>query len=725
MRVVLQDLKKGKTWLERIPLPQPGRGEILVRNHRSLLSPGTERMLVDFGRSSLLGKARAQPERVRQVLDKARTDGWRPTLEAVRSKLGDPIPMGYCTAGVVEDSNGSSLPVGTRVATNGHHGEFCLVGENLLAPIPDGVSDDAAAFVPLASISLQGVRLAAPTLGETVFVMGLGLVGLLAVQLLRANGCRVLASDLIPERLALAKTFGAIPVDLNAGADPITTAMELTGGHGVDAVLVAVATKSKIPMKQAAAMARQRGRIVLLGVAYLDFDRDPFFRKELIFQVSCSYGPGRYDNQYETGLADYPIGHVRWTIQRNFEAVLALMADGKLDPLPLITHRFPFDDATSAYNLLSSEKSPLGVILDYEHQTGRKEKSRLISLQSGRGKGEEEAVLGIIGAGGFSRRVILPVLEKLACRRKVIISRRGITATVAGKKFGFESASSNPRHALEDDSINVLFVTTRHDTHASLALEGLRKGKHVFVEKPLALTIEELAQLANELEKPDVPRLMVGFNRRFSPHLERVRAWRFRHGGPVVMDYLVNAGSLEKNAWQTDPDEGGGRIIGEICHFVDAVTWVAASPPVSIQATGTKREGRLESDSVSIILTMEDGSLATINYWASGPPDFPKERLTAMAGGQGTEIFNFRRTTFHGSREARDFRTPSQDKGHRAEVSQFLAAIKSGNPTPIPEEESILVTLVTFAIMEALKTGQRQEVSHWRERLEQKRNEDA
>ncbi|MCC5876987.1 MAG: bi-domain-containing oxidoreductase [Candidatus Sumerlaeia bacterium] len=724
MRIVLQDLAKGKTWLESIPLPSTAPGEILVRTTRSVLSPGTERMLVEFGRSSLIGKARAQPARLRQVIDKARTDGWRPTLDAVRAKLGDPIPMGYCAAGVVEDGNGTSLVEGTRVATNGFHGEYVLVGENLAAPIPDQVSDDAAAFTPLASIALQGLRLAAPTLGETVFVSGLGVVGLLAVQLLRANGCRVLAGDFVAERLALAKSFGAMTIDLSKGSDPVEFAMDMTGGLGVDAVLVAAATKSSDPMKQAAAMARQRGRIVLLGVAGLEFDRDPFFKKELTFQVSCSYGPGRYDREYESGQTDFPIGHVRWTIRRNFEAVLELMASGSLDPLPLISHRFPFSDAPQAYDLLSSESSPLGVVLEYEEKAPIKRHPQLIHLKpktSERGR----PTISVVGAGNFTRRIILPALEKSPCRRRMIVSRQGISAAVSGKKFGFEHASTNPGLALSDKETSALFITTRHDTHAELAIRALRAGKDVFVEKPLAITLNELADLSEELGKPESPRLMVGFNRRFSPHAIRVRDWCERRGGPVAMDYLVNAGKLPPGSWQGVTREGGGRIIGELCHFVDLVTWLSGSVVNSVVASGMIRSGKLEGDSTTVLLSMENGSLATIHYWANGPAGFPKERLTVMCRGQAAEIYNFRRTGFTGTRADRDFRTAAQDKGHNHEITQFLDCLESGKPTPIPEGDSIMVTLVTFAVMEAIASGERQYMADWQDQLGKVGNKEA
>lgn len=716
MRIVLQDLGKGKTWVETIPLPSPAVGEVLVRTTRSVLSPGTERMLVEFGRSSLLGKARSQPARVRQVMDKARTDGWRPTLEAVRAKLGDPLPMGYCATGIVEESNGTPFTKGTRVATNGFHGEYVLVGEHVAAPIPDGVSDEAAAFTPLAAIALQGLRLAAPTLGETVFVAGLGVVGLLAMQLLRANGCRVVASDFHPDRLALAESFGAIPVDLSKGSDPVECAMELTDGNGVDAVLVAVATKSSDPMKQAAAMARHRGRVVLLGVAGLEFDRDPFFKKELTFQVSCSYGPGRYDREYESGGYDFPIGHVRWTIRRNFEAVLELMASGRVDPLPLITHRFPFADAPQAYDLLASDATPLGVMLEYDDIPDGGKRPEVIRLKP-RSREKGRPCLSIVGAGNFTRRVILPQLEKLPCRRRLIVSRQGVNAAISGKRFGFEAASSDPGLAVQDRETTALFITTRHDTHAPLAMVALKAGKDVFVEKPLALTLEELAGLTAQLEAAGGGRLMVGFNRRFSPHARRVRDWMHRGGGVMTLDYLVNAGRLPTGSWQESGREGGGRIIGELCHFVDLVIWLSGSRVASVVASGVVRSGRLEGDSATVLLTMENGSLATIHYWTNGPAGFPKERLTVMCQGQAAEIDNFRRTSFTGNRPGKDFRTPSQDKGHREEIRQFLECLESGAPTPIPEEESIAVTLATFAIEEAIRTGERQQMKAWQAKL--------
>ncbi|CAN5428859.1 bi-domain-containing oxidoreductase [soil metagenome] len=710
MKQVLQDLRGGKTKLEDVPVPRAPAGGYLIRTTRSVISPGTERMLIEFGQSNLLQKARSQPERVREVLNKIKTDGLLPTLEAVFAKLDEPLPLGYCNAGVVVESAGASLPIGARVASNGAHAEFVVAGANLAARIPDGVSDDEAAFTVLGAIAMQGVRLAAPTIGETVFVIGLGVVGLLTAQILRANGCRVIGSDFNAQRLQIAREFGCETVDLSAGDDPIAKAMGHTRVMGVDAVLITASTDSNDPVRQAAEMCRQRGRIVLVGVTGLQLDRKAFFKKELTFQVSCSYGPGRYDEQYESGAADYPAGFVRWTEQRNFEAVLELMRTGALNVTPLITHRFAFANAEDAYAKVTGDPGALGIVLEYE-SAGAATKLDFGQTVTFHKKSRGGLTVGLIGPGNFARRVILPELKRNKATLTGVVSSRGVTASAAAKKYGAAFASTDP-DALFAKKCAVVFVATRHNTHADYAVRALAAGAHTFVEKPLAINLEQLRAVCVARAK-SAAILTVGFNRRFSPHLQKVKDALGERGGAATMTWIVNAGRIPRDSWIQDAAVGGGRVIGEACHFIDALRWLAGSPIIRVDAMGT-RDG---ADNVSITLGFEDGSIGTVHYWTGGPKTYPKERLIAMADGAAAEMDNFRETTVFRSAKETQFRTLSQDKGHRAEIAAFLSAARNGSAPPVPFDELVEVTLATFAAVEAVATGAPQLMSEWAAKL--------
>lgn len=715
MRIVLQDLKKGKTWLEDVPVPMVERGEVLLRTRRTVVSPGTERMLVEFGRAGLIGKARAQPERLRQVIDKARGDGVLPALEAVRAKLGEPIALGYCHAGVVEESNGTRWRRGMRVASNGPHGEYVTVGENLVAAIPDNVSDEAAAFTPLAAIALQAVRLAAPTLGETVFVSGLGIVGLLVVQLLRANGCQVIAAEMKEDRVALGRRFGAEVIDLaGGGVDVVEEVRGMTAGAGADAVIVAASTKSPAPLRQGAEMLRHGGRLILTGVTGMELDRAPFFRKEITFQVSCSYGPGRHDPAYEGGRMDLPRGYVRWTAQRNFEAVLQLMAEGSVDPLPLITDRAPIEAAPGLYGRLLGGEKMLGVVLEYDAPPGATAMRRSVVLTP-RTPSSGLPAVAVVGAGNFSRRHLLPALAALPCVPHTLVSRRGASAAVTGRKYGFRRAATDPEAVYTDPAIDGVIIATRHDTHARFAAAALRGGKPVYLEKPLALTMEELALVHRQLAAGEgVPLLMVGFNRRHSPHLlELARCRRHHRTRPVLMDYMVNAGRVEATSWVRDEERGGGRIIGEVCHFIDTLRFLAGAPLETLFAQSPAPG----SETVTLNLRFADGSLGSIHYWTDGPARFPKEQLTMMIGGRAGVMRNFQETTFTPSGKFRNIRTPRQDKGHRAALGHFIAALRGGTIPPADPMEAVETTLATFAAVEALGSGRPQVMAAWWEEL--------
>jgi len=643
MKQILQNLKTGQTELTEVPVPKSKSGYMLIRTSASLISAGTERMLIDFGKAGWIDKARQQPEKVQQVLDKIRTDGLMPTLDAVQSKLDQPLPLGYCNVGKIDRGPQS----GKRVISNGPHAEYVCVPENLCAEIPDSVSDEEAAFTVVGAIGLQGVRLAQPTLGESFVVTGLGLIGLLTVQILLANGCRVLGIDFDSAKCDLARQLGADAVDLSKGENPVDAAMAFSNDRGVDGVLITAATKSSDPVHQAAQMCRKRGRIVLVGVTGLELNRSDFYEKELSFQVSCSYGPGRYDPEYEEKGHDYPLGFVRWTEQRNFEAILDLMASGKLNVKPLISHRFPLESAEDAYNLISENKEPyLGIVLTYdESETNAASASVSLSAPGTAQKLKPEApVVGVIGAGNFTGQVILPALQKTEVRLKIIASGGGVSGTHLGKKFGFEESTTDAERIFSDPEINTVFITTRHNTHAQFVSDALNSGKHVFVEKPLCLTIQELDSLTGIFRtetrylKSDT-RLMVGFNRRFAPHVIKMKALLDISREPKSFIMTVNAGKIPRDHWTQDPKVGGDRIIGEACHFIDLLRFLSGS---RIKASSLSELKSGVGDTVSIQLAFEDGTIGTIHYFANGNKAFPKERLEVFTAQKILQLDNFK-----------------------------------------------------------------------------------
>ncbi|MCA9074192.1 MAG: bi-domain-containing oxidoreductase, partial [Planctomycetaceae bacterium] len=599
MRQILQSVKDGETLICDVPCPQAGRGRLLIRTHTTLISAGTERMLVEFGKAGWLDKARQQPDKVRQVLDKVKTDGLFPTLEAVRNKLDQPIPLGYCNVGTVLEigSGVEGFEVGDRVLSNGHHAEVVCVPQNLCARIPDNVSDESATFTVVAAIGLQGIRLAQPTLGETFVVSGLGLIGLLTVQLLRAHGCRVLGLDFNEQRLAQAAEFGAEPFNLGQG-DPIPAAMAFSRGRGVDGVIITAATQSDEPVRQAAHMCRKRGRIVLVGVAGLNLSRADFYEKELSFQVSCSYGPGRYDSAYEQQGQDYPVGFVRWTEQRNFEAVLDMMQSGQLDPQSLITHHFDLDNAADAYALISSNDPSLGVMLQYptpeqKPDTDLREnvirKPKTIDTRLG-----SAPRVAFLGAGSFATQTLIPAFQQHGAQLAMVASRGGLTGTIADRKFKFDEVTSDTDAPFNDPNIDAIVIATRHDSHADLVCRALDAGKHVFVEKPLALNTEQLDSVLASAENSSHA-LMVGFNRRFAPHVQRMRESLAGAKEAKAFVMTVNAGMIPADHWVHDPIAGGGRIIGEGCHFVDLLRFLCGHPITQVQAT---MFGRTAADNI-------------------------------------------------------------------------------------------------------------------------------
>lgn len=694
MKVVTQQLGRGLIEIAEAPTPSAARGHVTVQSRCSVISAGTEGMLLEFGRAGFVEKIRSQPERAKQVLDKIGTDGLIPTIAAVRDKLGDTLSPGYCQAGVVIESGDSASPFadGDRVVTNGSHAEVVRVPYNLTAGIPDGVGFEAAAFTPLAAIALQGLRLARPTLGESVVVFGLGLVGQLTVQIVLAHGCRCIGIDIDPERVELARRFGA--VGLVAGRGPLVDRVRsLTDGAGCDAVLMTLATDSDEPMHEAAQMCRQRGRIVLVGVTGLQLRRADFYEKELSFQVSCSYGPGRYDPAYEQQGRDYPRGFVRWTEKRNFEAVLDLMAAGRLDTTALVTHRFPLDAAASAYDTMLSGEGTLGVVLTYPDTRDRTPATeRTVSLP-GAAIGEPgQAIAGLLGAGSFARRTLIPAIQSAGIRIRTVVSSGGVSAAVEGKRAEAAFASSDVETVLADPEIDTVFVLTRHDSHAALTAEALRSGKHVFVEKPLALSMEELEAVEAAAAGSD-RLLMVGFNRRFAPLATRLKSLVQDRAGPLSLILTVNPGQIDSRHWTQDARAGGGRIVGEACHFIDLARWLTgeAISRLDVQ-TAADRAGRPLEDVAHLTIGFEGGSTAVVHYLATGSSRFPKERVEAFFDGNTASIDNWRRLKRWGVSDGLPRPAGRMDKGHEAELAAFAAAIRSGTSSPIPLTELIEVS---------------------------------
>jgi predicted dehydrogenase len=709
MHQLVLNVGTGETLVLDTPVPSLRKGYVLVRTSRTLISAGTERMLVDFGRASILEKARQQPDKVRMVLDKMRTDGVMVAIDAARSKLDQPLALGYCNAGVViEAGAGTPFRPGERVVSNGSHAEVVSVPMNLCARIPDSVEDEAAVFTVLGAIGIQGLRLAQPTIGETVVVTGLGAIGLLTVQMLRAQGCRVMGIDLDPQRLEMARSFGAYAVDPSAGDDLVSRAMEFSRHRGVDAVIITASTASSEPVSQAAKMCRKRGRIVLVGVTGLTLSRQDFYEKEITFQVSCSYGPGRYDEAYEQKGQDYPIGFVRWTEQRNFEAVLDLMASHALNVKPLISHRFPIERASEAYSVLTSDERSLGIVLHYaQAKPAQESDSRTVLLDRRESFGPSTVpVVGCIGAGNYGGRVLIPTLAKMGAQLHTLVTANGLNGVHYGKKFGFARTSTSTDDLFAQKEINTLVIATRHDSHAHLAAEALRSGRHVYVEKPLALSQDQLTDLriayAESAQHGTPPILMVGFNRRFSPHVQRMKKMLRGTQGPKSLILLMNAGSIPPNHWTQDPLIGGGRILGEACHFIDLARFLVGHRIVGANAEAMRSSGAT-LDTAQISLCFEDGSIASIQYYSNGHRSFPKERVEVFAEGRILHLENFRILRGFGSPEFQTHRTWKQDKGQTACMQAFLQAVSSGEQSPIPAEEIFEVSGVAIEVAEGLR----------------------
>ncbi|RSC81566.1 bi-domain-containing oxidoreductase [Acinetobacter haemolyticus] len=709
MKQILQDMAKGGTTVTEAPVPQCSKGHLLISTTTSLISAGTERMLVGFGKASMLDKARQQPEKVKMVLEKVQTDGLLTTYDAVKSKLAQPLALGYCNVGIVHEigTHVDDFQVGDRVVSNGPHADMVKVPKNLCAKIPDNVNDESASFAVVASIGLQGIRLAQPTLGESFVVTGAGLIGLLTIQMLRANGCRVLAIDFDQSKLELAKQFGAEICNPGKGEDPVAVGLAFSRGAGVDGVIITASTKVSDPVTQAARMSRKRGRIILVGVTGLELNRADFYEKELSFQVSCSYGPGRYDTEYEDKGNDYPLGFVRWTEQRNFVAVLDMMAAGTLNVEPLITQRFEFEDAPKAYDALTEDKSGLGLLLKYNSPVETRLEKRVvlrpISIEP------KNAVVGFIGAGNYASRILIPAFKKASSQLHTIVTSGGINGVIHGEKTGFSEASTDIDGLLNNKDINTVAIATRHNSHAYFVEKVLSAGKNVFVEKPLALTVEEIEKIETvynqNIQKNQYARVMVGFNRRFSPQVQKMKTLLDTVKEPKSFIMTMNAGAIPADHWTQDNAVGGGRIIGEACHFIDLMRFLAGSKIVSIQA---RRMGETDAvqvleDKASITLGFEDGSFGTIFYLANGASSFPKERVEVFTAGRVLQLDNFRKLKAFGWPGFNKMNLWRQDKGQDACAAVFVDSIRNGKEAPIPADEIFEVARVTIQVAEILR----------------------
>ncbi len=700
MKQILQSLKTGITEVADVPAPGPKHGKLLIRSSCSLVSAGTERMLVEFGKAGWIQKARQQPDKVRMVLDKVKCDGLLPTIETVFNKLEQPLPLGYCNIGCIADASTGVLgfAIGDRVVSNGKHAEVVSVPANLCVRVPDNVTDDEAAFTVLGAIALQGIRLVQPTLGETVVVTGLGLIGLMAVQLLRAHGCRVLGIDFDSQKLALARAFGAEVVDLASGQDPVAVAQIFSRGRGVDAVLITASTESNEPVHQAAMMCRKRGRIVLVGVTGLELSRADFYEKELTFQVSCSYGPGRYDPSYEDRGNDYPVGFVRWTEQRNFEAVLDMMADGRLDVIPLISHRFSIDEAQKAYEIVSGAEPSLGIVLNYPVHS-ESPMARTVQLVS---KVEHTEIstpsISFIGSGNYATAVLIPAFKKTGAMLHSVACNTGVSGLHAGRKFGFKETTTDSDNVFADSKTDAVVITTRHDSHANFVLKALQASKHVFVEKPLCLNLDELSLIKTtygSIESGKRPLIMVGFNRRFAPQIQKIKQLLSGVSGPKSFIMTVNAGAIASEHWTQDKDAGGGRITGEACHFIDLLRFLAGCAITGWHSTPMSAETK---DTATLQFSFADGSIGTVHYFANGSKAFPKERLEVFAMGRVLQLDNFRKLTGYGWPKFKDMNLWRQDKGQRACAAEFIKAIHQGIPSPISFDEILEVSQICIEV---------------------------
>lgn len=694
MKQIIQSFKTGETILEDIPVPQISKGNVLIKTTCTLVSAGTERMLVEFGKSNLIQKARQQPDKVKQILSKIKSDGLMPTLEAVFNKLEQPLPLGYCNVGkVVAVGEGvRGFNIGDRVASNGPHAEYVLVPQNLAVPIPPNVSDEEAAFTVIGSIGLQGIRLCNPTFGETIVVTGLGLIGLLTAQLLLASGCKVIGIDVDENKIALAEEKGIICINPKQNSDVVQFVKEKTQEVGADGVIITASAKGDDIISRAAQMSRKRGRIILVGVIGLHLSRADFYEKELSFQVSCSYGPGRYDDSYEKYGKDYPLAYVRWTEKRNFEAILQAVSSGKLDVQSLITERVPLNEYKQIYDSLGN-KGSIASLLIYSETS---DTNAVVNISSANFNNQKGGI-GIIGAGNFTAMTMLPALRKINANLVSIASAGGVTGTALAKKYFIAKSTTDYKEVIRDQDVDLVIITTRHDLHAKLVVEALKNKKHVFVEKPLALSDEDLDEIVNAYDGTTT--LTVGFNRRFSPHIQKIK--QLIQGGEMNVIATMNAGFIPAHSWVHDLQSGGGRIVGEACHYIDLISFITGGNVKEVCMNAMGVHPKESTDNASILLKYENGSTGVINYFSNGSKTYSKERLEVYSGEKTVILDNFKTTIGYGFKNFSNLKT-KMDKGHTAQFKLLKERLENGGPSLIPFNELINTAKTSFAVIQSL-----------------------
>lgn len=695
MKQLIQDIKSGATILQEVPVPQVQRGQVLVRTHRTLVSSGTERMIVEFGKANLISKAMQQPERVKQVIAKIKTDGIVPAVEGVLRKLDEPLPLGYCNSGevIAVGDDVTEFSVGDRVATNGYHAEVVCVPKNLAAKIPDNVSHDEACFAVIGAVALQGMRLLEPTFGETFVVIGLGLVGQMTAQLLSANGCRVIGLDVNDSRVALATSFNAASY-LSSGAEAVALVKKLTDESGADGVIITASSSGDEIISDSARMCRKRGRIVLTGVTGLHLNRNDFYEKEISFRVSSSYGPGRYDDEYEIKGKDYPLAFVRWTAKRNFEAVLEAMSSGKLNVKSLISEIVSLDDYGRIYDNISRSGS-LASVLKYDIS---KKHSSIIRISTGEKKNGKE-VIAVLGAGNFTKGKLLPELSKLKANIKYVSSESGLSASLLAKKFNVELSVSGFDTILSDDDVNSVFIMTPHHLHAEQTAAALQAGKNIFVEKPLAINHEQIDMVIRAYEKSEGT-VIVGFNRRFSPYSVKAKEF-LKNSSSIQVIATMNSGKIPHTDLLHDLNYGGGRIIGEACHYIDLISYFTGSKVMSVMMAASGMETKLNTDTASLFLKYENGSLGVMNYFSTGHNSYPKEKIEIFSDGRTMVIDNFRSLKTFGFKNSG--MSGSQDKGHREQYKQFLNFLRHGGTAPVSFAEIVNTTKASLGAIDSLR----------------------
>lgn len=721
MKQVLQHARTGAIAVEEVPTPKLLPGCVMVRIAASLLSAGTERAASEFAGKNLLQKAKSRPDLVNQVMDKVRRDGIFSAVSAVRQRLDQPVSLGYSSAGTVvavaEDV--TDIKVGDRVACAGAghavHAELDCVPRLLVAKFSaaSDVSFEEAAFTTVGAVVMHGVRLAEVKLGDVVGVIGLGLLGQIVVQILKAAGCRVVGTDIVPERAALAMSMGADGASSSA-QEFHSLCMQHSSGQGADAVLITAQSESNEPVNLAAQVARDRAVVVAVGSVGMDLSRRHYFEKELDFRVSRSYGPGRYDTAYEQKGRDYPIGYVPWTETRNMKAFLNLLEERKLDVRSLITHRFPVDQAKTAYELISgSSTSYMGVVLQYSDQPDERPALELVKKPEKNFGSRSQVTIGLLGAGNFANGVLLPSIKRTGSVEFVsVCSAQGAHANYTGKKFGFRSCATDENTIIENADVNTVVVATRHHLHAAQVIAALDTGKNVFCEKPLCLAESELREIVRAKAQSPKSLLMVGFNRRFAPLALRMKHFLQSVHEPLALHYRVNAGFIARDHWMNDPEQGGGRILGEACHFIDFLCFLTGVRPVEVQTRDVSNSGQYAGDNVIISISFEDGSQGTITYVANGNASYSKERIEVFGGSTVAVLEDFRRCELVQQGKKQKIRSIfRQDKGHDGEWKAFIEAIKTQGEAPIPFEDIVASTLVTLRALDSRSSGQPERVN--------------